>query len=367
MTGCAVLLIAGVSVQALLTIFGGTPPVVDQPSAVPFRAAPETRGLSEATQSVAGTDGVRPVYRTGTRSITACDPATSECGIAVVSFPTGTPAVVPVGEPGVIVANQATPSYPIARKIVNAVLAGTHPTTALENALLDDPNPEIRAFGVAALWPDSPSGVAVAAFMGASAPQERCTVIGDTYTVQADIQTSSAVCQAMADGFDAAQGSLARRLLAALKAGTAAGTDFRGEYSAAIRVYQNTSIVGQRGWTFIGPDASVDRALDWQGELEFNLNAFIATLHEGFATDLVPLTTGMGRDILSVLRDLGYYHGSIDRAWNGAAEQALLNFGDSNSFFECGTVVSGGQRLIDAALAAYIVEGNRRSVLRPAG
>jgi uncharacterized Ntn-hydrolase superfamily protein len=246
------------------------------------------------------------------------------------------------------------------------VLAGTHPTTALENALADDPNPDERAFGVAALWPDSPSGVAVATHMGRNNPRERCVLTGDTYTVQADIQTSSAVCQAMADGFEAAQGCLARRLLAALKAGTAVGTDFRGEYSAAVRVFQNTSIFGQQGVSFIGPDASVDRARDWQGELEFNLASYIAGIHEGYAADLVPLTPAMEQDILTALKDLGYYNGPINRGWSNAAEHALHSFGWwYNMFYLRGTVEADGQRLIDAPLAAYIVEGNRRGVLRP--
>ncbi len=299
-----------------------------------------------------------------TRSITACDPATSECGIAVVTFPSGAPAVVPVGEPGVIVANQGFPNIYTARAIVDAVLAGVHPTSAVANALADDPNLENREFGVAALWPDSPSGVAVATFAGADIPHELCTLTGDTYAAVAAQQTSSDVCQAMANGFEAAEGSLGRRLLAALKAGTAAGTDSRGEYSASIRIYQNTSILGQLGFTLIGPDASVDRALDWQAEIEFNLNAFIAVVHEGYAADLVPLTAEMELGILGVLSELGYYHGSIDQGWSNAAEKALGRFGEDNSFFPRGTVDSDGELLIDAAWAAYIVEGHSRGVLR---
>jgi uncharacterized Ntn-hydrolase superfamily protein len=348
---------------ALFASQGCTPALQDPSDAPPSSVAAEANEWSNPAPIAAESAGTG-YARMGTRSIAACDPATSECGIAVVSFPSGTPAVVPVGEPGVAIANQAWPNIYTARAIVQAVLAGSHPTAAIEAALTADPNPAIRQFAVAALSPDLPSGVAVATFAGDHIPREYCTLTGDTYSVVADGQTSSGVCQAMADGFEAAHGSLSRRLLAALKAGAAAGGDSRGEYSAAIRVYQNTSIFGQSGVSLIGPDASVDRASDWQGELEFNLNAFIAVVHEEYAADRVPLTSEMAQDILSVLRELGYYNGRIDRGWTSSAEQALRRFGSYNCFFPRGTVEAAGQRLIDGVLAAYIVDGHRRGVLR---
>jgi hypothetical protein len=72
----------------------------------------------------------------------------------------------------------------------------------------------------------------------------------------------------------------------------------------------------------------------------------------------------MSRGILAALRETGYYNGRIDRGWSSSAEQALRRFGDYNCFFPRGTVESEGQLLIDAALAAYIVEGHRRGVIR---
>jgi Family of unknown function (DUF1028) len=92
-----------------------------------------------------------------TRSIVACDPATKECGIAVVSFPTGVPAVVPVGEPGVIVANQSLPSLPTSRAIIARIKAGEDAPSALANALASDPSADVRQFGVAALSSTAPS------------------------------------------------------------------------------------------------------------------------------------------------------------------------------------------------------------------
>src|SRR5437867_1165890 len=79
-----------------------------------------------------------------TRSIVACDPATGQCGIAVVSFPTGVPAVVPVGEPGAIVAHQAFPSFATARAIIDKIKAGKDAPTALAGALAADPDQDFR-------------------------------------------------------------------------------------------------------------------------------------------------------------------------------------------------------------------------------
>lgn len=334
------------------------PPIEATPAAGDLAFAPDAPGTPAAI------DRARNRLHFGTRSIAACDPATGECGIAVVSFPSGTGVVVPVGEPGVAIANQAWPNIYTARSVVDAVLAGVHPTAALDAALAADPEAALRQMAVAALWPDSPSGVAVATFIGDNVPDELCSLTGDTYSVVADEQTSSALCQAMADGFVAARGSLGRRLLAALKAGAVVGGDARGEYSAGIRIFQNTSNLGRAGVTVVNPDASVDRARDWQSELEFGLNSCIAVSHEEYPADRVPFTSTMQRDILSVLADLRYYNGNINRGWSSAAEQALRHFGWYNCFFPRGTVESSGQLQIDGVLAAYIIEGHRRGVLR---
>lgn len=335
------------------------------PSRAPLHStAGHDLDLSDARPPFAGADGLVSAFHFGTRSISACDPTTSECGIAVATYPAGPAGVVDVGQPGVIVANQAYSHYVTAKAIVDAVSAGMHPTIALENALASDPDPDHRQLGVAALWHDSPSGVAVATFAGANIPDEWCTGTGDTYTVQADGQTSSAVCQAMADSFETIKGSLARRLLAALKAGTAAGRDARGEYFASVRVFSNTSMLARTGITNIGPDAAVYRDADWQDNLEFNLNSSMVVVLQGNPADLVPLNAAMSRDILSVLRALGYYSGNVSREWNGGTESALREFCHRNTFFRDGAVEVNGQRLIDASLAAFIIEGFERGVLR---
>ncbi|MBI3463307.1 MAG: DUF1028 domain-containing protein, partial [Planctomycetes bacterium] len=240
----------------------------------------------------------------GTRSIVAADPATGQVGIAVVSFPTGVPAVVPVGEPGVIVADQAFPSYADSQAIIADIKQGDDAPTALAKVVPTDPDAAIRQFAVAALSPTSPSGVTVGTFTGSSAPAEKCALTGPTYAVVGDLQTSSAVCSAMAAGFTSAQGSLSRRLLDALLAGTPVGQDKRGEFSAVVRVFSSTWALAN--FTPISADAHVDRSANWQGDLKFGLDAWLSILTPGDRADLVELTTAKAQAIQGVLQALGY-------------------------------------------------------------
>jgi uncharacterized Ntn-hydrolase superfamily protein len=298
------------------------------------------------------------------RSIVAADPVTRQVGIAVVSFPTGVPAVVPVGEPGVIVANPAIPSYATARAVVAGVGQGEDAATALDQALAGDPDAAVRQFGVAALSTDSATGVTVATFTGDGVPDDSCNLAGDTFAVQASGQTSADVCGAMAKAFTQTVGSLSRRLLAALEAGGAAGTDRRGEFSASVRVYAAR-------WEFatytpVNVDANVDRSANWADDLAFGVNAYLSFWTSGTAADLVELTPERAEAIEGVLHDLGYYQGEVTGDWTTQAEQALVSFSSRNLAFSRRTTVSQGVRFIDAPLAEYLIAGAARGVLRPA-
>src|SRR5262245_18904320 len=87
-------------VVALLAVFGCTKPL-SKPAPAILPPTSERPNGALGMPATAGHDAACRAFRMGTRSITACDPATGECGIAVVSFPTGVPAVIPVGDPGV--------------------------------------------------------------------------------------------------------------------------------------------------------------------------------------------------------------------------------------------------------------------------
>lgn len=164
----------------------------------------------------------------GTRSIAACDSQTQACGVAVVSFPTGVPAVVPVGEPRIVVANQATPLIDNAERIIELIESGLTPEEALDKVLAGDPQREVRQIGIAAIGKDDV--IRVANFTGSMTIPETCAVAGSTYTVQANLQNTPAICRVMADAFTKERASFPNRLLATMRAGHEVGGDRRGEF-----------------------------------------------------------------------------------------------------------------------------------------
>ena len=89
--------------------------------------------------------------------------------------------------------------------------------------------------------------------------------VGSGYAVQANMMASDTVWPAMAAAYEAASGTLARRLLAALEAAEREGGDFRGAQSAAIRVVPAEST----GFAWKGrvSNLRVDDHVDPVGEL----------------------------------------------------------------------------------------------------
>jgi uncharacterized Ntn-hydrolase superfamily protein len=108
--------------------------------------------------------------------------------------------------------------------------AGMTPEQALAALVAADPDSAVRQ--VAILGTDG----AVAAHTGESCIPDAGHQTGDGYSVQANIMRSTSVWPAMAEAFEAATGTLARRLLTALDAAEADGGDWRGMQAAGLLV-----------------------------------------------------------------------------------------------------------------------------------
>jgi uncharacterized Ntn-hydrolase superfamily protein len=76
----------------------------------------------------------------------------------------------------------------------------------------------------------------VNAYTGTSAVAAAGHIVGEQFSVQANMMANEKVWPAMADAYRRAPGDLADRLLAALDAAQAAGGDARGKQSAALLV-----------------------------------------------------------------------------------------------------------------------------------
>ncbi len=170
----------------------------------------------------------RPV---NTYSIVARDPKTGELGVAVQShwFSVGT--VVAWAEAGVgAVATQSfvDPSYgPLGLDLMRA---GRAAPDALAGLLAADAGRDVRQVAII----DAQGRVA--AHTGKNCIAAAGHHAGTNYSVQANLMEKDTVWPAMARAFEAAQGDLAERLLAALDAAQRQGGDIRGKQSAAILV-----------------------------------------------------------------------------------------------------------------------------------
>lgn len=170
----------------------------------------------------------RPV---ATYSIVAHDAATGQLGVAVQSHWFSVGPIVPWVEPGVgAVATQSfvEPAYgPLGLELMRM---GRSAQQALDALISTDEGEAVRQVA----FVDAEGNVAVHTGSRAIAAAGHRT--GDGYSVQANMMENATVWDAMAEAYEAAEGDLAERLLAALEAAEAEGGDIRGKQSAAILV-----------------------------------------------------------------------------------------------------------------------------------
>jgi uncharacterized Ntn-hydrolase superfamily protein len=81
----------------------------------------------------------------------------------------------------------------------------------------------------------------VAAHTGSRCIQGAGHIVGNNFSVQANLMQNDKVWGAMAKAFEASRGPLAERMLAALDAAQAVGGDIRGKQSAAILIVKDHS------------------------------------------------------------------------------------------------------------------------------
>jgi uncharacterized Ntn-hydrolase superfamily protein len=171
-----------------------------------------------------------------TYSIVARDPQTGDMGVAVQSHAMSVGGIVSWGEAGVgVVATQAGVDPGYGRRGLDLMRRGVAAPQALKQLVARDPHPEGRQ--VALL----DARGRVSAYTGPKTIAAAGHHVGREYSVQANIMVDEKVWIAMAAAYEAAQGDLADRLLAALDGAQAAGGDIRGKMSAALLVVRAKS------------------------------------------------------------------------------------------------------------------------------
>jgi uncharacterized Ntn-hydrolase superfamily protein len=176
---------------------------------------------------------LRPVH---TYSIVAIDKATGEIGAAVQShwFSVGSSVIWAESNVGAVCTQSfIDPSYgPLGLDLMRA---GRSAGEALAGLLRADKSEAVRQVAMI----DAQGHPA--AHTGKSCIPQAGNFAGDGFSCQANMMLKNTVWNAMARGFQATQGELVDRLMAALEAAEAEGGDIRGRQSAAVIVVRGKS------------------------------------------------------------------------------------------------------------------------------
>ena len=210
-----------------------------------------------------------------TFSIVACDPENGFLGVAVESRVVGAGSIVPAAEAEVgAIATQAAANVGFKRRGLEMLRQGRSPEEVVAEFRRTDPGIARRQFAV------MDARCRVAAFTGDSAQAWAGHRTGDHFSVQGNILTGPEVADSMASAFrraEAAGRPFGERLLAALKAGQAAGGDRRGRQGAGMLIVKKGG--GYGGGDDIYADLHVEDSPEPILELERVYNVWMTTFH----------------------------------------------------------------------------------------
>lgn len=175
-----------------------------------------------------------PFEKTATFSIAAVDPETGLCGAAVASKYPAVGRVVPYVRGGVgafCTQHWHVPAW--GEQVLDMLQEGKRPEAIFLELLADDPQAEQRQLALL----DAQGRAAV---HNPTAASEKSwywgAMTGRHYCAQGNTLNGRDVVTAIAAAYEDTAGSMADRLMAALRAGDCAGGDHRGRLAAGIRI-----------------------------------------------------------------------------------------------------------------------------------
>ncbi len=186
-----------------------------------------------------------PVYTQGiysenplvhTYSIVARDPVTGEMGVAVQShwFSVGT--IVAWGEAGVgVVATQSFVNPAFGPDGIELMKNGMSAEDVLDKLIFEDDGRDVRQLAVLDVNGN------VKAYTGKNCISGAGHIVGENYSVQANLMLNNKVWSAMSEAFENTTGRLAERMIASLEAGENAGGDIRGKQSACLLIVRGNA------------------------------------------------------------------------------------------------------------------------------
>jgi uncharacterized Ntn-hydrolase superfamily protein len=247
-----------------------------------------------------------------TYSIVAYDSATGDLGVAVQSKFPNVGGIVPWGRAGVgAVATQSLGNTAYGERGLDLIAQGATAEEALRIVMRTDTMLQDRQVGMVDARGNAASFTGKSTFDWAGgrvgAPSGTGNVLGGKgevivgrgYSAQANIMVSDQTVKNLAETFEKTQGSLADRLMAALKAGQAGGGDRRGMQSAALLVVRKNG--GYLGANDRFIDIRVYDAPDPIAELARLLKLHKLHFFPSDPKDLVPITPAIVSQLEPIL------------------------------------------------------------------
>jgi uncharacterized Ntn-hydrolase superfamily protein len=256
-----------------------------------------------------------------TFSIVAADPVAGECGVAVASKFLSAGAVVPWARGGVgAIATQSYANTSYGPSGLDLLAKGVSPQAVIDRLTAADPDSAKRQVGIV----DMDGGAAT--FTGRDCFPWFGGLTGNHVAVQGNILVSEATIAAMLRTFETTAGTLAGRLLAALKAGDRAGGDRRGKQSAALLVVKPGGGYGGLNDRYL--DLRVDDHPRPVDELERLTGLWRLYFEKPSDDDLLVIDERLAQELRGALRRLGYDPGPDGEPWGDRARQAFTSFSE---------------------------------------
>ncbi|MGB5289783.1 MAG: DUF1028 domain-containing protein [Ignavibacteriaceae bacterium] len=171
-----------------------------------------------------------------TYSIVARDPDTGEMGVAVQSHWFSVGSIVSWGEAGVgVVATQSFVNPAFGPNGLELLKSGMSADQVVDKLIAEDEGRDVRQLAIIDV------NGKVKSYTGKNCIPGAGNIVGENYSVQANLMLNDKVPGAMSNAFEESKGPLAERLMAALFAAEQVGGDIRGKQSAAILVVKGRS------------------------------------------------------------------------------------------------------------------------------
>jgi len=171
-----------------------------------------------------------------TYSIVARDSETGEMGVAVQSHWFSVGSIVSWGEAGIgVVATQSFVNPAFGPDGLALLKSGMTAGQVIDKLIAEDEGRDVRQLAILDVKGN------VKSYTGKNCIPGAGNIIGDNYSVQANLMLNDLVPGAMSKAFEESKGPLAERMLAALFAAEEVGGDIRGKQSACLLIIKGES------------------------------------------------------------------------------------------------------------------------------